>query len=129
MDQDQLSKALIWLVLCLSAFSGCNREEHRAHYPKQWSFKLHSLPFQILPKKIPTTHPQWRNRELNSASAALWSSQHCFCVSAAFEYGLWNVQLVGRRGLDCLITSHVIMTIPIPSHFGLSLRKSNEDRA
>lgn len=27
----------------------------------------------------------------------LWSPRRCFCVSAAFEYGLWNVQLVGEE--------------------------------
>lgn len=127
MDQIQLcSLSFGCFCVCLHFYLEKRGTQSSLSKPVVLQITVPTLPN---PSKNPTTHPQGQGRVLNSASGALWSSQLCFCVSAAFEYGLWNVQLVGRRGLDCLITSCVIMTIPIPSQSLLSLRKSNEDSA
>lgn len=49
-------------------------------------------------EKKSRTHPQgWGPRARTAPVVLLWSPRHCFCVSAAFEYGLWNVQLVGEE--------------------------------
>lgn len=59
---------------------------------------LPALPIPSKRKKIPTTHPQGWSLELNSASVALWSLQHCFCVSTAFGYGFMECTAGGEEG-------------------------------
>lgn len=87
------SQSLIWLFLCFLAFLSVKERERGRERNTELIIQT-SGPSNYSP--YPSNSFPKTPRVLNSASGALWSSQRCFCVSAAFEYGLWNVQLAGK---------------------------------
>lgn len=68
-------QSLIWLFVCCSI---CKRAGHRAHYPNQWSFKLQSLLFQILPKN--PQHTPRAGAGCRTVPAVLFLCQRCIWI-------------------------------------------------
>ena len=77
-------QSLIWLSASLSV-----REEHTAHYPNQWSFKLQSLPFQIPPKT--SQHiPKAESRAVPVVLSGLSNAVSVSALHLNMDYGMYS---------------------------------------